>query len=197
MAYEFGMRVQATERFSWDLALFYNQYDKLNTMVPYGYVVDWPFAFAQMQFQNGASAETYGAELAANYTVNEQWRLRCSYTYIELFMHNNPGTFANAEDPGNTPNNQVYLQSSWDLGDHWQFDLTGRYVDALLTTAPPQIPSYIVMDARLAWQRDKNLEVAVAGRNLTHGYYSEFAPGSSSIAYKVGPEVYGQITWRY
>ena len=29
LAYEMGIRVQATERFSWDLAMFYNQYDRL------------------------------------------------------------------------------------------------------------------------------------------------------------------------
>jgi iron complex outermembrane receptor protein len=197
LAYEVGMRVQATERFSWDLALFYNQYDKLAGFVPYGYVTDWPYIFAQQQFQNIASAETYGAELSANYTVNDQWRLQCTYTYIQLFVHLDPGALATAEDLGTTPNNQVYLQSSWDLGSHWQFDLIGRYVDALLTSTPPQIPSYIALDARLAWRRDKNLEVAVVGRNLTRGYYSEFAPLTSSVAYKVGPEVYGQITWRY
>jgi iron complex outermembrane recepter protein len=197
LAYECGMRVQATERFSWDLALFYNQYDRLNTLAPNGYDINMPFIFMQAQFQNGASAETYGAELAANYTVNDHWRLQCSYTYIELFVHDSTGTVGNAANPGATPNNQLYLQSSWDLGTHWQFDLTGRYVDALLTDLPPQTPSYFVMDTRLAWHRDKNLEVALMGRNLGRGYYSEFAPATSQVAYKVGPEVYGQITLRY
>jgi iron complex outermembrane recepter protein len=197
LAYEFGMRVQATERFSWDLATFYNQYDKLFAFSPSGMVFNPPFIFAQQQYQNGMAGQTYGAELAANYTVNEQWRLQCAYTYTRLFLHLAPGMIASADNPDDTPFNQVYLQSSWDLGNHWQFDLIGRYEDALLRSQPPQIPSYIAMDTRLAWHSGKNLEVAVAGRNLTHGFYSEFAPISSSTAYKVGPEVYGQITWRY
>jgi iron complex outermembrane recepter protein len=197
LAYELGVRVQATERFSWDLATFYNQYDNLATFVPFGLVIDPPFLFAQQQFRNGASAETYGVELASNYTVNEQWRLQCSYTFINIFIHDELGTIANAEDPKATPCNQVYLQSSWDLGSSWQFDLMGRYVDALVTTVSPQIPSYITMDTRLAWRGRKNLEVAVVGRNLTRGYYSEFTPLTGTFAYKVGPEVYGQVTWRY
>jgi iron complex outermembrane receptor protein len=96
LAYELGMRVQATERFSWDLATFYNQYDNLSTFVPFGIDIQPPFLFAQQQFRNGASAETYGVELATNYTVNEQWRAM-RYTFINLFVHDEPGTIANTE----------------------------------------------------------------------------------------------------
>jgi iron complex outermembrane recepter protein len=197
LAYEFGMRVQATERFSWDLALFYNQYARLiSNLQGTPYVEPPAYLDIPYLYENGMAGETYGAELAANYTVSERWRLQCAYTYTRLFMHLDPGMVMNV-NPGETPNNQVYLQSSWDLGSHWQFDLIGRYVDALLTTTPQAIPSYLVMDARLAWHNRKNMEVAVVGRNLTHGFYSEFTPLTSQVAYKVGPEVYGQITWRF
>jgi iron complex outermembrane recepter protein len=197
LAYEMGMRVQATERFSWDLAMFYNQYDKLFAFAPNGLVFDMPYIFAQQQFQNGASGQTYGAELATNYTVNEQWRLQCAYTYTRLFLHLDPGMISSADNFNDTPCNQVYLQSSWDIGCNWQFDLIGRYVDTLLPSTHPEIPSYIALDTRLAWHRGKNLEVSVAGRNLTHGLYPEFSPLVGNTVYKVGPEVYGQITWRY
>ncbi len=192
LAYELGVRVQATERFSWDLAMFYNQYDKIFSFSPPDQQLPYIFQY----YENGMSGETYGAELAMNYTVNEQWRLQCAYTYIRLFLHTEPGQ-SNYVNPGETPINQLYLQSSWDLGNHWQFDLIGRYVDTVIPSLAPQIPSYITFDTRLAWHKNKNLEVAVVGRNLARGYYSEFAPTSSSVEYKVGPEVYGQITWRY
>ena len=38
LAYELGYRVQATDRFSWDLALFYNHYDSL---VAYRRALGW------------------------------------------------------------------------------------------------------------------------------------------------------------
>jgi len=198
LAYELGMRVQATERFSWDLALFYNQYDNLFAFAPSGVVVDFPYIFAQQRYENGMSGQTYGAELATNYTVNEQWRLQCAYTYTRLFLHLAPGMIASADDPGSTPCNEFYAQSSWNFGDHWQFDLIGRYVDSLFPSALGQeIPSYITFDTRLAWHQGKNFEAAVVGRNLTRGEYYEFAPLVGTTAYKVGPEVYGQLTWRY
>jgi iron complex outermembrane recepter protein len=196
LAWELGIRTQSTERFSWDLAMFYNQYDKLRgavTGTPYpvppspqppDYIV-YPW-----NTQNGPYGESYGMELATNYKVNERWRLQCAYTYLRVFLRADPN-IVQLYFPGDSPVNQIYLQSSWDLGDHWQFDLTGRYVDSLFTVYG-DIPSYIAMDTRLAWHDSKHLEIALVGRNLTHGYYPEFGSGSL-----VGPEVYGQITWRY
>ncbi|HEY4761536.1 MAG TPA: TonB-dependent receptor, partial [Thermoguttaceae bacterium] len=143
LAYELGIRVQASERFSWDLAMFYNQYDKVFSFSPPDFQPPFIFQF----YENGMSGETYGAELAANYTVNEQWRLQCAYTYTRLFLHTEPGQ-SNYFNPGETPVNQVYVQSSWDLGSHWQFDLIGRYVDTLIPSLAPQIPSYITFDTR-------------------------------------------------
>jgi outer membrane receptor protein involved in Fe transport len=82
------------------------------------------------------------------------------------------------------------------LPPHWQFDWIERYVDTLPSY---DVPSYIVTDTRLAWRGRKNLEISVAGRNLTNGYYPEFSMGpfTGMKVIKVGPEVYGQVTWRY
>jgi len=64
MAYEVGFREQMTERFSWDLATFYNAYHDLLSF-------DFPSP-GLMQTGNGAAATTYGAELAATYAVSER-----------------------------------------------------------------------------------------------------------------------------
>ncbi len=197
LAYEMGIRVQATKRFSWDLAMFYNQYENLFSFLQGTPQFEPPFFIdVPESYRNGMAGETYGVELATNYTVNERWRLQLAYTYIRLFLHNAPGN-TNFINPGETPVNQIYVQSSWDLGCHWRLDLMGRYVDTVIPSTTPPIPSYIVGDARLAWCGRKNLEVSVAARNLGNGFYSEFVPLSGSIPYKVGPEVYGEITWRY
>jgi iron complex outermembrane receptor protein len=199
LAYECGIRVQATERFSWDLALFYNQYSNLEIrqfgppypVPPYGppeYLI-----FPEYHRYTGWG-ETYGMELATNYTLNESWRLQCAYTYLRMFLRNDSGAVFLMQ-PGESPCNEVYVQSSWDLSNHWEFDLTGRYVDSLLgglSPIPEFVPSYITMDARLAWHDKKNLEIALVGRNLARGYFTEFPQGTL-----VGPEFYGQVTWRY
>jgi iron complex outermembrane receptor protein len=197
LAYECGMRAQASERFSWDLALFYNQYTNLAALVsgepqfePPGYIV------IPTQYMNAQNAETYGVELGANYQVNERWRLQAAYTYLSMFLHGPPDVVS-AFDPGDNPCNQFYLQSSWNWSRDWTFDLIGRYVDSLNSTI--FVPSYVAFDTRLAWHPRKNLEVSVVGRNLCRGTYYEFTsdPGTGLIPTKVGPQVYGQFAWRY
>lgn len=98
--------------------------------------------------------------------------------------------------PGGRPQNQFYLQSSWDIGDRWELDLTGA-----TSTATPSTEGwsrYIVGDARLAWHARKNLELSVVGRNLFNGNFYEYGNDSylGAQATEVQPEVYGQIVWR-
>jgi hypothetical protein len=65
------------------------------------------------------------------------------------------------------------LQSSWDLGSDWQFDLMGRYVDTLLTTTTPPIP-IMCHGYTAGGGRAEKFGSGCGGRNLTRGYYSEF-----------------------
>ena len=68
--------------------------------------------------------------------------------------------------------------SSWDLGCHWQFDTIVRYVDTLpgeviYGQLIPEVPNYITMDLRLAWQPNKHVMFEVIGRNLLDYHHEE------------------------
>jgi iron complex outermembrane recepter protein len=71
-----------------------------------------------------------------------------------------------------------------------------RYVDTLPAYS---VPSYFVMDCRLAWRPRRHLEVAVVGRNLLDSAHREFGSDGyvESVATEVARSVYGQVTWRY
>ncbi len=198
LAYEAGIRGQPTDRLSWDFAMFYNDYEDLITLVQ-GPPMPGPggVVFLPRPFQNAMRGETYGFELAANYKVRPGWRLQAAYTMLRLDLHAAAGSVADAEvAEGQSPRNQVYLQSSWDLGCHWELDLIGRYADHLPAFG---VSSYIVGDARLCWHCEKNLELSVVGRNLLKGPHQEFGndPWTGTIHTDVEPEVYGQLVWRY
>ncbi len=190
LAYELGYRTQATERFSWDIATFYNVYDNLMCTVP-GQPTD-P-AIIPLTLTNGPSGETYGVELTGNYSVSEHWRLYTQYTLFQMHLRLDP---QQTTEQGNDPCNQVYLRSTWDLRDDLEFDLMARYVDRLATLA---IPSYITMDLRVAWRPRKQLELAVVGQNLLQDHHWEFG-GNSANSPVYGSEVprgvYGTLTWR-
>jgi len=193
IAYEIGYREQATEQFSWDMALFYDVYDNV-TSLDFGlppfmeFVPPPPHLVVPATFGNENTAETYGVELASTWKVTEHWRLSGQYTYLHLQIHDTGG--------GADPQNQVYLRSAWDIGPKLEFDLMARYVDNL---AGLNVPSYITMDARLGWRPRKHLELAAVGQNLLQDHHQEFGNDSSSRTQitQVPRGVYGTLTWRY
>lgn len=201
IAYEAGYRAQPTEKLSYDLAVFCNVYDNLigpraSAVIPGPVAGTFVLPFARF---NGLSAEGYGAELAVNYRLHERWRLYGAYTLLHLFLHEEPGLRSTAETfEGVSPHNQVYLQSSWDLGCKFEFDLIGRYVETL-PGFDPHVPSYITLDARLAWRPRRNLELAVVGQNLLDSHHLE--SGTSQVIrgtlVEIPRGVYGQATWRW
>ena len=141
MAYELGYRAQATERFSWDIATFYNVYGNLvgSVVIPPTYVENDPpppHTVLPIVIANTASADTYGAELSTNWTATEHWRLASNYTFLRMITQGTPGQ---ANDPGKNPCHQVSLRSSWDLREDLDFDLTARYVDCLSSLGGPQL----------------------------------------------------------
>ena len=76
-----------------------------------------------------------------------------------------------------------------------QFDLIGRYVDALTAL---DVPKYIEMDARIGWQATKTLEFSFVGQNLLNSHHLEFV---DAIAGRASTQVprgwYGMITWSF
>ncbi|NQT13831.1 MAG: TonB-dependent receptor [Planctomycetes bacterium] len=200
LAYEAGIRVQPTDAFYWDLAVFFNTYDDLIAVAPGMPVpgttpVGWPALFVPGQGANLMDAETYGVELAASYELNPCWRVHGAYTLLRMALRTDPGIQPLARN-GENPRNQFYLALSGDLDHDLQLDLIGRYTDSLPAMG---VPSYVVMDARVAWHASPNLEMFVVGRNLLDQEHPEF--GSDALTGAVGTEVqhevYGGLTWRY
>lgn len=188
LVYELGLRRQPTEAFSWNLSLFYN--------VDQQGVNARPIA-AGLQFFNGQTAQTYGAELAATWEVNEDWRLLTWYSFLRSDVDANPAAvFPAVSISRGNPRNQAYLMSSWDLTDNLEFDLIGRYVDNVSSL---QVPRYLEMDVRLAWRPRPQWELSLVGQNLLDPHHPEY--GTSLFVGEVPTEVprsvYGMITRRY
>ena len=192
MAYELGYRVQATEQFSWDIALFYNEYQHLIGFVPQGLYPEPlplpPHWILPLLYANGSSADTYGVELSANYAVSKRWRLYAQYTCLEM----------QGVEQETDPQNQIYLRSSWDLRENLELDLMARYVDSMPLAG---VPSYTTMDLRLAWRPRERLELAVVGQNLLQDAHYEYpsnpAVNPSTATTEVPRSVYGSVTWRF
>jgi len=191
IAYEIGYRAQPSDAFWWDLAVFYNDYEDLVTAVPGILFVDplTGIPYYRNTYANAMRGDTYGFELGGTYQVNPCWKLSSGYSFLVIDLQG----VGSANVEGESPRNQVYLQSGWDLGRSWELDMIWRYVDNLPALG---VPNYLVMDVRLAWLPSKNLEVAVVGRNLLDEEHPEFTTRSLYPS-DVQRGVYGMVTWRY
>ena len=175
------------------------------------------------QFFNGMEGETYGVELAANWRLTGWWRLQGTYTLLKTNMHIDPADLAAllpAQTPaqavsakgqeaaveGNSPQQLVYLQSSWNLPWDVEFDLIGRWVDRLHGFNPGGLPGvsdtveqYVTLDARLAWRAGTHVEFSVVGQNLLDNHHPEFGtnPFVRSPLTEIRRGVYGQVTFTW
>lgn len=170
IAYEAGYRAEPLKQLSLDFAAFYNDYQHIRSEQP---TAD-PTAY---YLANDLYGDSYGVEATATWQALSWWRLQPNYTFLVMDMQTrteNPaddGLIGQIE--GSSPRHQFTIRSSMDFPRGVTFDTDLRYVDSLQSF---QIDSYFELDARLAWQINKNWEVALVGQNLLHSEHPEFGP---------------------
>jgi len=192
IAYELGHRIQITPAVSFDTALFYNDFDRLqtigtpgssftgangNTIVPY-------------MVNNLGSGHVYGAEFAPGWNVTRDWKLAGSYSYLRMDLDVKPGTATTlAAGERLAPRHQFALQSYYNFSDTLHWDNMLYYVGHI--TAP--VKSYVRYDTRIAWLVRPGIEVSLIGRNLLDPH-TEFP---STPQAEIDRSFIGQILWKF
>ncbi len=206
ISYELGIRSQSSETFSWDAALFLNFYDKI--LGPDN-IVDTSFSqgafiFATQQPTNAFEATTYGLELIANWTPKDWWRLQFAYAFLDLdlALYKDLTTDAHTLTEKKSPQHTFSLRSSMDLSKDWQFDLWLRHVSELealegsVDSNFAGVNAYTTLDARLAWQVAKGVELSIIGQNLLEQKHREFQRTTfNPLSSLVERSVYVQLRW--
>lgn len=191
IAYELGHRFQILTNLSSDIAVYYNDYDKLITQVPRADAVSPGTTYISPE--NLLSGGVYGGEISLTYRVKEWWRLTAWYALCLADLDGPPEAQADVRrTESRIPNHQAHLRSSFDLSKHWKLDVQLRYVDAV-----ESIPSYIEGDLRLAFQPCERLEIAVVGQNLIHDTHQEFLQAAVPYHAEVPRGVYATLRWRF
>jgi iron complex outermembrane receptor protein len=114
-------------------------------------------------------------------------------------LHRKAGSLdtTSAASERSSPESQVILRSSLDLGKHVQFDQLARYVSPIMVSGI-RIPSYWTLDARLAWKPNRHWEFEVVGQNLVEQRHAEFAPTFiATQPIDIERSVFGRITFWY
>ena len=184
LAYEAGYRLQPGKTSSYSLSLFYNVYKDV-------YSVEFLPGTSTLQIQNGSKAQAWGAELLVNYQLLPSWRMRGGYTFFAKDIYPKKGHDFNPDYLGNDVRNQGMIQSILDLPLHLQADVVARYLDPLAATfATADVPSYLTLDARLAYA-PKGFELALVGQNLGQKRHTEFG------TFNLPRSVYVKISARF
>lgn len=197
--YEIGYRRLAGRNLFVDIATFYNQYYDLfsEDIIGPPFIEDNPappHVLLPAEFGNGLQGSTMGGEIAPEWKVTSFWRLHGSYSFLHMVLGKSPGSLDVGTAPsieGSSPQNQVLLQSSFDLPKRVTFDFDFRYISRLRAL---DIPSYSTGNARLAWNFHPHWEVSVVGENLFQPYHYEFAsdPGPNV---GIKRSAYGKSLW--
>jgi iron complex outermembrane receptor protein len=197
VAWEAGYRIRPTPALSFDLSLFYNRYDDLESFergtigpAPPTPGIVSPYRYANMLEGSGA-----GGELVVALQATTAFRLQASYSRLHLDLRARPGS-TDAGTPayteGSSPRELVTLRASLDLPKRITFDAFLRGAGPL----PAQfVPGYVTLDARLAWAAPRLVEFALVGRSLLQDHHVEFAGGPSSS--EVPRSVFGEVKLRW
>jgi iron complex outermembrane receptor protein len=197
VAYELGYRLNHRNVWSVDVAVFYNDYDKLRTLDP---VPDpGPPPSVRFPFDNNMSGETYGAELASQWQVRPGWRLNASYSWLDmkLRLHNNSTDTLSKSSEDASPTSKAAIWSAVDFGHNLQFDAALRYVGDIEVNGI-DIDSYVEADLRLGWEARPGLELSIIGQNLLDNHHPEFLPDFiNTRPTEVERSIYGRVSWNF
>ncbi|MBL0709412.1 MAG: TonB-dependent receptor [Colwellia sp.] len=194
-AIELGYRFKLKENVSFDLSLFHNDYDNLQSFENF---TDHPLSSSQ--FTNNLSAKSYGLELATEWRPLEWWRLQSSYSYITVTSRYDTGFSSSVPTDlvaeGSSPKHQLSVRSIMDLSHNVSFDVWTYYVDRLKRTSMSYdivTPSYTSANIKLAWLPSDNLELSLVGQNLLDSHHPEFIAENFQIPTEVERSIYAKI----
>jgi iron complex outermembrane receptor protein len=196
-AYEIGYRLNYHNTWSFDAAVFYNNYDELRTLDP---TIDpGPPPSVRLPFDNNMSGETYGLELASQWQVRNGWRLNASYSWLDmkLRLDNNSADTVSKSSEDASPSSKAAIWSAFDFGKNLQFDAALRYVGDIEVNGV-EIDSYVEADLRLGWEARPGLELSLIGQNLLDNHHPEFLPDFiQTRPTEVERSIYGRVSWNF
>ena len=201
IAYELGYRTEPLTNLTFDLAVFYNQYDNLRVRQNYIQSQEPANSVLTYPLTNDMHGHTYGAELSTSWRIYDWWRLQAAYSYLRAVMYLDNGSTdeinrSNIAD--GAPRHQGSFRSAFNISKDVELDLWLRLTGQVKSIDSTTIPGYITGDVRVAWKACRNMELSLIGRNLFQSRHPEYrAEYINTIPSEVPRSVYGKITWTF
>ena len=155
---------------------------------------------------NLEKVRSWGGEFALDWHPSHQWRLQAAYAHVRLQGVHTQDLIGDMQvkiHEGATPQHQLSLRSNHIFGSGFNLNLSARHVSQTLQYGlnelePSVIKPYAALDARLSWQVDRQLELALMGKNLLTNRHTEFADTVPfTRAYDVQRTLFFTALWRF
>jgi iron complex outermembrane receptor protein len=183
-AYESGLRWIPTDKWAFDLSLYYNNYTGLRSYTmgtPSMQIIDaQPFMVIPLLLDNNIKGRSKGGELLVTWQASPKTKFSLSYSLLDDDLtdtqYNNFSDSLTSLVEDRTPRNQASLWGSFDLGPKVELDIRLFYVDKRPYEYPQleSVDSNFNADFRLAWYPNDTVELSLAGRNLFYSSRQEF-----------------------
>ena len=180
----------------------------------FGLPAGLPVMFNVNRTANNLAGTSRGAELAVDWLVSPGWRVQLSHAWSKLDMDSETDPLAHAAAvtaERSSPRHYGSLRSQWNIASDRQFDVWLRgssgidrvkliNLDPASAGAPAyhRVSGYVTLDLRYAHRVNKDLELALVGRNLIARhrleYISDFIP---TAATEVAPSWAVTARWKF
>jgi iron complex outermembrane receptor protein len=199
-AHEVGYRWEAQNRWSLDVATFFNVYNNIQSfergdpeLVSEGSLV---YLQVPIRFDNKVIGETFGLEAMANWQPSNRWRVSGGYTWLKAEFHRRPGSLdtvtSQAED--DSPRHQFQVHSHLKLWNRLELDNSFYRSGAIRTST---IPGSNRLDARLGWRFTESLDLSVGAQNLLDPHHPEAGRLFWERTTEMKRSAYLKFTWQF
>ena len=206
--FELGYRKQLTSNFNTDVTVYRYRYTNLRSGVPT--TQDFsalPLNIIQnVEPCNCMAAWVSGAELSADWLLSAAWRMQLSYAWTSLEIDRSSiaslSQAAEADERGG-PRHFGSLRSQWNISPSQQFDAWIRGSAGFERRNTPytelvRVPGYATLDLRYGHKLNKDVELALSGRNLLGPrrieFVSDYVPSPQTA---VGPSLLLSMRWKF
>jgi iron complex outermembrane receptor protein len=201
-AYEAGYRTTISDKFSIDLAAYYNVYKNVQTIEPGVPVLESNpppgYLLIPETFQNLMRGETHGLEISTNWKLFSWWSVSPSYAFELVHLRTDSASqdsISVAIEEGSSPRHSAQLRSRIELPFGVEWNSTAYFIDRLTAG---NIPAYTRLDTQVSWNWRDRGSISLVGQNLLSDHHFEFQDFTQTIlANQVKRSGYVQLRWMF
>ncbi|USD43968.1 TonB-dependent receptor [Vibrio sp. SCSIO 43135] len=176
--YELGYRYLSAG-LELDATVFYSQHDNVRGQDFIGYHPDYYQVDVNVTTDD-YSLDSHGLELAAQWPVRDWFKVFGTYTYFSAQGEWDGGQYSTGESKNLYTVEHQHLatvQGLFDINPQWQFDFLIRAQEIEYAQQYEQVPNFIAVDLRLAWQKHSHaplFEAIVKNLGEKEGYTQDW-----------------------